>query len=98
MLLSISAYGFSQKYSNTQGREVLFGEENEEGLFELYVDPTGFDCECEQITIYLHFIGNNKYTTDDGNVEITVSDKSLNIKVIDETECCFVKKGIYTIE
>ena len=99
LLFVLSSYSYSQKYTNPQGREVLFmGEANEMAMYELYVDPTGFGCECEQITVFFHNIGNNKYITDDGNVEMIVTDKSLNIKVNDESECCYVKKGIYTIE
>ena len=99
LLFVLSSYSYSQKYTNSQGREVLFmGEANEMAMYELYVDPTDFGCECEQITVFFHNIGNNKYITDDGNVEMIVTDKSLNIKVNDESECCYVKKGIYTIE
>ncbi|MEY5132657.1 MAG: hypothetical protein RLZZ198_661 [Bacteroidota bacterium] len=99
LLFVLSSYSYSQKYTNPQGREVLFmGEANEMAMYELYIDPTGFGCECEQITVFFHNIGNNKYITDDGNVEMIVTDKSLNIKVNDESECCYVKKGIYTIE
>ena len=99
LLFVLSSYSYSQKYTNPQGREVLFmGEANEMAMYELYIDPTGFSCECEQITVFFHNIGNNKYITDDGNVEMIVTDKSLNIKVNDESECCYVKKGIYTIE
>ena len=98
-LLGLSSFSYSQKYTNPQGREVMFmGDANEEGMYELYIDPTGFGCECEQTTVYLHFIDKNKYITDDGNVEIIVSNKSLNIKVNDASECCTVKKGIYTAE
>jgi hypothetical protein len=99
LLFVLSSYSYSQKYTNPQGREVLFmGEANEMAMYELYIDPTGFGCECEHITVFFHNIGNNKYITDDGNVEMIVTDKSLNIKVNDESECCYVKKGIYTIE
>jgi hypothetical protein len=99
LLLGLSSFSYSQKFTNPQGREVIFmSEANEMAMYELYIDPTGFGCECDQITIFLHGIANNKYITDDGNIEIIVSDKSLNIKVIDESECCNVKKGIYTVE
>jgi len=99
LLLGLSSFSYSQKYTNPQGSEVIFmGEANEMSMYELYIDPTGFGCDCEQTTVFLHFIGDNKYITDDGNVEIIVTDKSLNIKVNDESECCYVKKGIYTVE
>lgn len=99
LLCVLSSYSYSQTYTNAEGSEVLFmGEANEMAMYELYVDPTGFACECEQITVFFHNIGNNKYITDDGNIEMIVTATSLNITVTDESECCHVKNGIYTAE
>jgi len=94
--IGFTSFG-QQQFENENGNKVMFFDEpNEMAMYELIVDPTGYNCECEDFTQYFHHIDNNTYITDDGNIEITIlSGNRLKIVVIDSSYCCTVKAGIY---
>lgn len=94
--IGFASFG-QQQFENANGNKVMFFDEpNEMAMYELIVDPTGYNCECEDFNHFFNKIGNNTYATDDDNVTLTIlSGNKIKIEVKDSSYCCTVKAGIY---
>jgi hypothetical protein len=86
-----------QQFSNSNGNKVMFFDEaNEQAMYELIIDPTGYNCECDDFYHFFHKIDNTTYVTDDENVTLKfINANKIKIEVKDASYCCTVKAGIY---
>jgi hypothetical protein len=98
LFCSIGFFSFSQQqFVSSSGKKVMFFDTpDEQAMYQLIVDPNGYNCECEEFTHFFHKISDVKFVTDDENVTLTIiSGGKIKIEVQDASYCCTVKAGIY---
>jgi hypothetical protein len=89
----------AQQFTDAKMNEFILMDTGEKGLFEVFVNPMHFNCECEAPLSFL-FTSTvpNKYFSKDKNIAIVVSGKKATVTVKNPTECCLLKAGIYSVD
>lgn len=90
---------FGQQFTDAKMNEFILMDTGENGLYEVFVNPMHFNCECEAPLSFLFTSSApNKYHSKDKNISIVVNGKKATITVKDATECCILKAGVYTVD
>jgi hypothetical protein len=93
------SFASSQEMGNEQGNNIIVMDGELEGSIEVFVDPTNFDCECEDVISHLFFRNEseNLYLTEDGLIRLEIYNENYIFSFRIETNCCAVRPGIYTM-
>jgi hypothetical protein len=100
LFLFLSAQDFSaQQFTDAKMNEFILMDTGENGLYEVFVNPMHFNCECEAPLSFLFtYTAPNKYVSKDKNIAIVVSGKKATVTVKDAKECCILRAGVYTVD
>jgi hypothetical protein len=98
--LFISAQDVSaQQFSDAKMNEFILMDKDENGNYEVFVNPMHFNCECEAPLSFLFTsTAPNKYFSKDKNISIVVSGKKATVTVKDAKDCCILRAGVYTVD
>lgn len=89
----------AQKFTDAKMNEFILMDKDENGMFEVFVNPMHFECECEgPISILFSSKVPNKYISKDQNITIVVSGEKATVTVKNTTECCLLKAGMYSVD
>ena len=91
---------FSQEMSNEKYQKIIIMEGEQEGTLDIFVDPTNFGCECDDVisaNISKSKIP-NIYFSEDKVIKLEIKGEKYIISISKETVCCSVKAGVYTVE
>jgi hypothetical protein len=94
----ISHSSFAQEFSNDSNNTIMVMDGESQGLLDIFVDPTSFNCECDgviQLTVK-ETKTKNVFTDNNNAVTLTIKGGSYIIQVHSKVDCCFVKPGTYT--
>jgi hypothetical protein len=99
LILSAVQNASAQQFSDAKMNEFILMDKDENGMFEVFVNPMHFDCECEEvISILFSSKVPNKYISKDENITIVVNGKKATVTVKNATKCCLLKAGIYSVD
>ena len=88
-----------QQFTDAKMNGFFLMDTGETGLYEVFVNPMHFNCECEDPLSFLFTsTAPNKYFSKDKNIAIVVSGNKATVTVKDATECCILKAGVYTVD
>jgi hypothetical protein len=98
--LFISAQDVSaQQFSDAKMNDFILMDKDENGNYEVFVNPMHFNCECEAPLSFLFTsTAPNKYFSKDKNISIVVSGKKATVTVKDAKDCCILRAGVYTVD
>ena len=89
----------AQQFTDAKMNEFILMDTGENGLYEVFVNPMHFNCECEAPLSFLFTSTTpNKYLSKDKNILIIVSGKKATVTVKDATQCCLLKAGVYSVD
>jgi hypothetical protein len=98
-MLFFSTDVFAQEMSNEKYQKIIVMDHENEGWLDVFVDPTNFDCKCDDV-IQLSLkptATKNVYKTEDGLVTLTIKNNAYIFTVGGKQNCCYIKPGQYTI-
>jgi hypothetical protein len=89
----------AQQFTDAKMNEFILMDKDENGNYEVFVNPMHFNCECESPLSFLFTSSApNKYSSKDKNIAIVVSGKKATVTVKDPKECCVLRAGVYTVD
>ncbi len=89
----------AQQFTDAKMNEFVLMDTGENGLYEVFVNPMHFNCECEAPLSFLFTsTAPNKYFSKDKNIAIVVSGKKATVTVKDAKDCCILRAGVYTLD
>ena len=96
--IAISQTTTAQEYSNGSNNTIMIMDGESQGLLDIFVDPTSFNCACDgviQLTVK-ETKTKNVFTDNNNAVTLTIKGGSYIIQVNSKVDCCFVRPGTYT--
>jgi hypothetical protein len=89
----------AQQFTDAKMNEFVLLDTGENGLYEVFVNPIHFNCECEaHLSFLFTSTAPNKYFSKDKNIAIVVSGKKATVTVKDAKDCCILRAGVYTLD
>lgn len=97
-LLLTSLGSYAQEFTNEKNNTIMIMDGESEGLLDVFVNPTNFDCSCEEvIQLTLKKVPSQQvYKSNDGVVSMTSKGNNYVIQVTGQVGCCFIKPGTYS--
>jgi hypothetical protein len=97
-LLLTSLCSYAQEFTNEKNNTIMLMDGESEGVLEIYVDPTRFDCECDGVIMHTlkKSASQQSYKSEDDMITMIPKGKNYVIQVNGQVGCCFVKPGIYS--
>lgn len=92
-----TSYSFGQQLSNDKYNRIMVTEGPKKGWLEIFVDPTGFECECKDVPsiVFKPTTKKGNYQSEDKSVALQIKGASYIVSVKEEKDCCFLKAGTY---
>ena len=94
-----ASYGFSQEMSNEDYNRIIIMEGEFEGSLEVFVDPTNFDCVCDEVISHLFFPAEDAsmFLTEDGSIRLEIVEDRYIFSFRVDSYCCAIRPGVYTM-
>lgn len=91
LLFFLSVDTFSQEIRNDKYQKIMIMDGENKDWLEIFVDPTNFGCECNDVIKLSLKPTNikNVYKTEDNLVTLTIKEVKYVIKVEGEQDCCY---------
>ncbi len=95
ILLSFNSFG--QQVSNEKNNRIMVNEATQKGWLEIFVDPTGFECECSDVpsVVLKPSSKKNSYQSIDKTVLLQLKGGNHIVTIKGKKTCCFLKPGTY---
>ena len=92
-----ASYSFGQQLSNEKYNRIMVADGPKKGSLEIFVDPTGFECECKDVpsVVLKPSSKKNNYQSIDETVLLQLKDGSHIVTIKGKKTCCFLKAGTY---
>jgi archaellum component FlaF (FlaF/FlaG flagellin family) len=93
----VASYSFGQQLSNEKYNRIMVADGPKKGSLEIFVDPTGFECECKDVSsvVFIPTSKKGNYQSEDKSVALQIKGASYIVSVKEEKGCCFLKVGTY---
>ena len=97
--LGISLFGSGQELSNEKYQKIIVMDGEKAGWLEIFVDPLDFDCSCDEVIKAIVKKTNQPsvYKSDDGVIKLEIKGEKHIVTILNNTECCFLRPGVYTM-
>ena len=93
----ISFNSFGQQMSNEKYNRIMVADGPQKGWLEIFVDPTGFECECKDVpsVVFKPTSRKDSYQSEDKSVVLQIKGASYIVSIKEDKDCCFLKAGNY---
>ena len=88
---------FGQQMTNEKYNRIIVTEGPQKGWLEIFVDPTGFECECKDVpsVVFKPISRKGCFQSEDKTVVLQIKDDTYIFSVKENKDCCFLKAGTY---
>ena len=95
ILFSFNSFG--QQVRNEENNRIMVSDATQKGWLEIFVDPTGFECECTDVPSVLlkPTSTKNSFQSEDKSVLLEIKATDYIVTIKGDKKCCFLKEGTY---